>query len=211
MGIKEFLQRRKLKEEKLFNDEESKPQTAEIRLIYVKMKNYKSSIMEDTEFVDRQYYISSCFKAPEGMSITDACRVLSFATKDSIKDNKNRSIEGRIGSITYSLVKNYNFTPTHLDEYNGYFTISNKEDSYQSIQSIICNPIKGVTDLFIVRGNKLLFSRSPLGKRYFEWFNPNITREDVDNIYQKIGIHLNQIPSPALPQTTEESIEPIDV
>ena len=210
MGIIKYIQNKKLQNKKLFKDEEIEQKPAEIRLIYVKMKNYKSSIMEDTEYLDKQYYISSCFKAPEGMNVGEACKILSYTTQNIIKENKKRTIENGIDCITDSLVKNYGFIETHPEQYHGFFTITQGKDNWTTMQATICSPIDSVTDLFMVAGNKLIFSRSPLSKRYFEWYNPNITKEDVEKIYQKIGLPLEQIPNPEdLPKETYDPNETI--
>lgn len=50
-----------------------------------------------------------------------------------------------------------------------------------------------ILDLFTVSGRLLLFKRSELYQKYFEWYIENVTLEEVMDIYAKYGMEFKDI------------------
>lgn len=50
-----------------------------------------------------------------------------------------------------------------------------------------------ILNLFTIDGRALLFKRSELYKKYFEWYTENVTKEEVEEIYSKIGMEFKDI------------------
>ena len=163
-----------------------------IRLIYVKMTPYKSSL-GDNEYLDKVYYISSPYSAPEGLNFSDICKTVSYATKRVIGEKNTLPFYENMELINYELERDYGFNKIKDECYEGFFSITQGYDKYREIQTTICHPIEGVTDLFIVAGDKEVFKRSPLNNRYFNWYDNNVTKQDIINIYSNNNVHLNNI------------------
>ena len=50
-----------------------------------------------------------------------------------------------------------------------------------------------ILDLFTVTGRLLLFKRSELYKKYFNWYKEGVTLEEVSSIYNKLSMNFENI------------------
>lgn len=117
-------------------------------------------------------YISKPFILPEGMSKEDAFKVLSYFT-DYLESNLGIE-EGSLHGVT-SLSKvldleRFGFKRVKCDN----------------------NDIR-IKDLFTIYGSIERFRKSKYRSRYFEWYTENVTREEVESIYNKIGMDFSDI------------------
>ena len=111
------------------------------------------------------------FKMPEGMSREDGFKVLSYLTD---------FIEKRPDVNPYSL-KSVNTLDGVLNlERFGFSRDAEKGEN--------------VIDLFTVDGRVLLFKRNrELYQKYFNWYVDDVSREEVEAIYQKCGLEFSDI------------------
>lgn len=111
------------------------------------------------------------FMFPEGMSREEGFKVLSYLT-DSI---------GKREDIEPCSLKSIRTLDGVLDlERFGFKKV--KEDDENKI-----------LNLFTVSGRLLLFKRSKLYPKYFEWYVENVTLEEVTNIYAKYNMEFRDI------------------
>ena len=52
-----------------------------------------------------------------------------------------------------------------------------------------------IIDLFTITGRQLLFKNSKYYSKYFEWYTPNVTFEEIYSIYKKCDIDLYDLKS----------------
>ena len=111
------------------------------------------------------------FMLPDGMEREDAFKVLSYLT-DFIE--KRDEIEP--GSL-----KSVNTLDSVLNlERFGFKRVEETDEDK-------------ILNLFTIDGRALLFKRSELYKKYFEWYIENVTKEEVEEIYSKIGMEFKDI------------------
>lgn len=111
------------------------------------------------------------FMLPDGMSREDGFKVLSYLTdfiekRDEIKPGSLKSVN------TLDSVLN-------LERFGFKRVEETDEDK--------------ILNLFTIGGRALLFKRSELYKKYFEWYTENVTKEEVEEIYSKIGMKFRDI------------------
>ena len=112
------------------------------------------------------------FKLPEGMLRKDAFKILSYLTdfieqRDDIYQASWKSVGTLDGVIN---LERFGFQ--RLD-----FTPNDDE----------------VIDLFTIDGRIKRFKDSKYYLKYFNWYTPDITKEEVEAIYQKIGLTFSDI------------------
>jgi len=166
-----------------------------IRLYYVafnKINDYKSL---DTK-IGKTFGVSVPFVLPKGMSIKDACRVVSYLF-DKV-ERENLILEPKSEKcvcMVNKLLSKYGFSGMESAERGHYYTESN----YATAKTIdtnvfpVCNKIEGTVDLFTIGGNIRIFRKTDLAKRYFNWYIKGVTAKDIKKIYESIdGLHLLQ-------------------
>ena len=111
------------------------------------------------------------FMLPNGMSREEGFKVLSYLT-DFIEKREDVSL-GSLTSVRTldSVISNKRFGFTKVDETD--------EDK--------------IINLFTVGGRLLLFKNSEYYTKYFEWYTENVTKEEVEKIYNKIGMDFKDI------------------
>jgi len=114
------------------------------------------------------------FYLPENMNREDAFKVLSYLT-DWIESNTDTKI------CSYKSVKVLNHV---LDMKRYGFSRVNEEVAEED-----------VIDLFTVSGRVKRFIDSKYYDRYFEWYTPNVPREEVVAIYEKCGLTFEDLVS----------------
>lgn len=150
----------------------------QIRLIYVGFEKFTRYGTNDT-MLGKTYGVSSPFTLPEGMTIEQACKVISYLSEKVENENNigpasEKSVAKVSGILTdYGFVKNEGFP-------HGYFHIVQE---YPEDGKIIGEqPINGVIDLFTVGGDFELFKKSNLYDRYFDWFADGVTKKEIKEI-----------------------------
>lgn len=136
------------------------------RLHYI---NYHNINREPGGMIDSPY---KPFELPNGMSREDGFKVLSYLTdfiekRDDVDEaswKSVRTLEGVIDLERFGF-KRLNFVPS-------------KEE---------------VIDLFTVSGRIRRFKESEYYSMYFNWYTPNIAKEEVEKIYQKCGLVFSDI------------------
>lgn len=136
------------------------------RLHYI---NYHNINREPGGMIDWLY---KPFELPNGMSREDGFKVLSYLTdfiekRDDVDEASWKSVGTLDGVIDLERFgfKRLNFVPS-------------KEE---------------VIDLFTVSGRIRRFKESEYYSTYFNWYTPNIAKEEVEKIYQKCGLVFSDI------------------
>lgn len=111
------------------------------------------------------------FMLPDNMNREDALKVLSYLT-----DN----IEKRDDVDSCSLYS--------LKILDGILNL--KQFGFKRVKETDENKI---LDLFTINGDVSLFKKSKLYSKYFEWYKPDITLEDVETIYQSCGLRFKDV------------------
>ena len=57
----------------------------------------------------------------------------------------------------------------------------------------VYNQGNGAVDLFSVGGDFKLFKRTDLYNKYFEWFTAGVTKDEIKDIYDNIGMSLDEM------------------
>ena len=110
-----------------------------------------------TDFVFRPFYL------PENMGRVDAFKVLSYLKGEIEKYPNMRKV-----SVHY------------LDMY-----LDTQELGFKRVEGPINE--NGVIDLFFIAGKKELFEKSEYYNKYYDWYIPNIKKEEVVAIYESIN------------------------
>ena len=111
------------------------------------------------------------FKLPEGMRRDDAFKVLSYLN-DFIERNDE------IEPLSLKSVRTLD-SVLDLDRFGFKHVEENDEEK--------------IIDLFTVTGRLLLFEKSKLYKKYFEWYTEGVTRDEVLEIYNKCSMKFTDI------------------
>ena len=141
------------------------------RLYYVdyhRINEYNGCDKNNIGMVD---YPLKPFKFPEGMSREDGFKVLSYLTDD---------IEKQPDVGPYSL-KSVRTLDKVLDlERFGFTRVEEKDEDK-------------ILNLFTVTGRLLLFQKSKLYSKYFEWYTEGVSRREVQKIYANLGLEFKDV------------------
>lgn len=111
------------------------------------------------------------FRLPNGMSREDAFKVLSYLT-DFIEERNDIEPCSLKSVLTLDKV-------IDLERF-GFTRVEESNDNE-------------ILDLFTVTGRLLLFKRSELYKKYFNWYKEGVTLEEVSSIYNKLSMNFENI------------------
>ena len=89
------------------------------------------------------------------------------------------------------------YSATHIVDF-----IMETDDKYKFTRVKNANK-EDIIDLYVVGGSNKLFKKSRYYNTYFDWHNPNITYEDVQEIYRKYGIEINPLADKKLSLSNE--------
>ena len=141
------------------------------RLYYVdyhRINEYNGCDKNNIGMID---YPLKPFKFPEGMSREDGFKVLSYLTDD---------IEKQPDVGPYSL-KSVRTLDKVLDlERFGFTRVEEKDEDK-------------ILNLFTVTGRLLLFQKSKLYSKYFEWYTEGVSRREVQKIYADLGLEFKDV------------------
>lgn len=180
----------KEKAERSSNIEELKNNAKAIRLIYVALENFKRYGTNKT-LTGITINKSSTFKLPEGMSIEEACSVISYLSKVvEIQPGIAPASSNSVAAVSHKL-EDYGFVKLENSPFDIGYTHKTTEPTrnkrYFHIEQ------RDTLDLMTVGGDFNLFKNTDLYDRYFNWFNENITRQNVRDIYEKLDILVKEL------------------
>lgn len=168
-----------------------------IRLVYFSLEKYKDH--DDYSRLSQGFGMSNTYILPENMSIENACKVISYLSelveqKHNLEPACPRSI-----SLVDNELENYRFKRVG-DGWSGYI----HGTCYYTSRAIELSPTlqraynqgNRAIDLFTIGGDLKLFKRTNLYNRYFEWFTSGITKDEVRDIYNQIGMNLDAMLKP---------------
>ena len=164
MGLKDFLT---LIRNEITNQNDN---TKIYRIRYIKFHNsnyfYNS---KDFDIIDVPF---DMFLFPNNMSQVEGLKILSYLI-DLIEKNNN--------------IKNRNI--------NSVESLNNIIKEKNSIFKTIHKNIKddNVIDLFVVIGKMELFRNTKYNNKYFEWYYPNVSTNEIDRICKKNNINLEKM------------------
>ena len=141
------------------------------RLYYVdyhRINEYNGCDKNNIGMID---YPLKPFKFPEGMSREDGFKVLSYLTDDIEK-------QPDVGPYSLKAVRTLDKV---LDLERFGFTRVEESDEEK------------ILNLFTVTGRLLLFQKSKLYTKYFEWYTEGISRREVERIYANLGLEFKDV------------------
>ncbi len=147
-----------------------------IRMVYSALSIYDSysrSMLGETCFYSQQFYL------PKGMSLNDACKIISYLSQKVEKENSIE--EASLTSVKHvsSILNDYGFEP--VLETQSQYIHTHGELPFFKIKSV-CKKVDNVVDLITYNGEKG-FKRSDLHSRYFEWFTKDVKESEINQIY----------------------------
>ena len=157
-----------------------------IRLIYVAIEKYNSRF-DLKDKLGTIYNSSSPFKIPEGMTMQEAYKVISYISELVERTyNKEPASSDSVALTSYTL-GNYGFEK--IDGYQKGYSHSTEE--YTGRGKVIRETtIPATMDLYTVGGDFSQFKKSNLYSKYFNWFTENVSIEEVQAIYDRLGLQL---------------------
>lgn len=158
-----------------------------IRLYYVALSKF-NRYAEGEIKVGQTHGISSPFYLPRGMTIEDACKVVSYLSEKVEKEfNYEPASEDSVAMVSKKL-RDFGFDKKEGCPH-GHFHAVGKYPLFSKIKSSFeaCDEIESVVDLFSVGGDFKVFKKTELHDRYFDWFTPNVTEQEIIDIYKKIN------------------------
>lgn len=162
------------------------------------LKTYEKRIkLENHNVPDTPYYRICCynqvdsgfelypldvFELPNNMSKEDAFKVLSYYFDLLEKDSSNLE-----KSIYLNKLLNI---PENMFRVNHSQLLKSKD----------------VTDLFVINNGKSEFKNTEYYSKYFEWYTPNVTHEEVKGIFSKYNIPFDGV---TMPEQKDEQVNKI--
>ena len=141
------------------------------RLYYVdyhRINEYEGCDCNNIGMID---YPLSPFKMPEGMSREDGFKVLSYLTDDIEK-------QPDVGPYSLKAVRT-------LDK-----VLDLERFGFTRVEEIDEDKI---LNLFTVTGRLLLFQKSNLYPKYFEWYTEGVSKREVQRIYANLGLEFKDV------------------
>ena len=157
-----------------------------IRLIYVAIEKYNSRL-DGRDKLGTIYNSSSPFKLPEGMTMQEAYKVISYISELMERTYDKEPASSDSVALTSYALADYGFEK--IEGYQKGYSHSTEEyiGKGKSIKETI---IPATMDLYTVGGDFAQFKKSNLYKKYFDWFTENVSQEEVQSIYDRIGLQL---------------------
>lgn len=161
-----------------------------IRLYYIALEKFQRTGDILTTRIGQTFGISSPFKIPEGMSLKDACKVISFLSVKIEKEyNLEPASEKSVAAVS-KILESFGFEKIDGYDHGHIHTVLTLDNPFKRIKTTVeqcCGKIDGVADLFTINADFKLFQRTDLYDRYFEWFTYNRYADEIKEIYKKIG------------------------
>lgn len=164
-----------------------------IRLVYISLEKYKDH--DDYPTIWHDFGMSQSYILPENMSIENACKVISYLTESIVRKHNFKSACPRSVSLVENELDRYGFKRIG-DGWSGHIFYTSREIEFSPSLQRVYNQGNSAVDLFTVGGDFKLFKRTNLYNRYFKWFTSGITKDEVKDIYKKIGMNLDEMLKP---------------
>ena len=168
-----------------------------IRLVYFSVEKYTDH--DDYPRLSQGFGMSSAYILPENMTVENACKVVSYLSELVEQKHKLEPASPRSVSLVDNELEHYGFVRIK-DGWSGWihgscFYTSRAIELSPTLQRVY-NQGNGAVDLFTVGGDLKLFKRTNLYNRYFEWFTSGITKDEIKDIYNQIGMNLDEMLKP---------------
>lgn len=154
-----------------------------IRLCFVSLVEYRKGLLYNK--VSQTYVYSRPFELPNGMSLSEALKVISYLSEKV--ENGNNIEPASIESVVMvsKMLDAFGFKKVN-GYHHGYSHTTSERPITKKVKTNFPyeRDIDGVVDLFTVDGDLELFRNSDLGEKYFNWFIEGVTSEDVKKIYK---------------------------
>lgn len=157
-----------------------------IRLIYVAIEKYNSRF-DLKDKLGTIYNSSSPFKLPEGMTMQEAYKVISYISELVERTYNKEPASSDSVALTSHTLGSYGFEKIEGFP-KGY---SHSTEEYTGRGKVIKETVIPATmDLYTVGGDFNQFKKSNLYSKYFNWFTENVSLQEVQAIYDRIGLQL---------------------
>lgn len=156
-----------------------------IRLVNVRLEKILQR-GEVKPIVFQVYGVTCPFRLPEGMTLKDACRIVSYLTDKVEKENEFEIGDTKGTKLVSELLADYGFKALRGKKYNCMY--SNQKYKILGKIKTICEKEPNTVDLFTVRGDMKVFDKTELKSRYFPWYAKGVTKEEVKAICNELGI-----------------------
>lgn len=154
-------------------------------MVYVRYESfYRNYSISSPKAVGQTCFYSKQYQIPEGMDPEEAFKVISCLIDCVEGENKLEENYFKIIQKTSELLPSYGFKEVEGTEAR--YSHSTGTLLPLAKLSCLCEFVPGVADLIIYGGEEKLFRRSEIRKRYFEWYTPNVTKEEVDEMFDTI-------------------------
>lgn len=161
-----------------------------IRLIYVYFEAF-NRYGTGQKFIGKTYGVSSPFTLPQGMTMDEACKVISFLSKKVETENDiEPASESSVAKVS-EILEDYGFDRNEGHTHGHFHAVQECHPIGVKITDDL-NHIEGVVDLFTVDGDFKLFKQSSLYNRYFDWFSEDVTKREVKKIFNKVVVNMNE-------------------
>lgn len=172
----------KSKKIKRFEIENSK----KIRLIYISLeifRRYDTSKLK----IGETLCVTSQFELPTNMTMKQACKVISYLSEKVEQENGLEPASVASVAEVSQILENYGFKKIPNCE-KGHSHCVRNYVPFTKIP-VSCKKEEGVADLITFAG-KTCFKHSEMYSRYFDWFTEGVSLQEVADIYEKIGLPL---------------------
>lgn len=155
-----------------------------IRLIYIRMEKFNKGGDPLESRIGQTLGVSSPFVLPKGVSLNNACKLVSYLSKKVEEENQLEPASEASVALVSNLLGEYGFSK--VEGYNhGHIHVVSYLHIAKKIEVDHCEVVEGCADLFTVDGSFKLFKKSNLYKRYFNWFDEKTKKEEIDKIFSK--------------------------
>ena len=139
-------------------------------------------------WISRSINISNVYDLPENVSLKEAFKFVSMAYKDSVEFLGLGPKSRKSGILIPKLLEDYGLE-SNKDYMSEEFCdiLTNMPEDSKEIELKHSNAIPGILDLIVFVGDRNLFERTKLSKRYFDWFDKDVTEKEFQRIYNKIN------------------------
>ena len=154
-----------------------------IRLIYIAVESYNS--YDSNRKVGITAHVSTPFALPVGMSLSDACKLISYLS--SKVEQEQGIAEASMESVkaVESILPDYKFVSFKGFGDEPYCHATMLDNSWEIKIDSIGKELPYVADLITYCGKDFL--RTNISKRYFNWYTENVTKEEIEAIYLRMG------------------------
>ncbi len=187
-----------------------------IRLVYFSNEKWKDH--DKALRLTQSFGLSNVYTLPKNMPIEDACKVISYLSEKVEQENNLEPACPKSLKLVSEELHYYGFTKNY-DCWSGFISgtcyyLPRMIQLAKPLQRAY-NHRNNAIDLFTVSGDFELFKQTMLYDRYFEWFTPGITEDEVKDIYNQIGINLDEMLTPRqynyIPKEEYDDVYRIDV